>query len=434
MKTLSYKSVFFAGILIKNMKKIIASTLLIILSVTIGYAQEDGIQIVQDGKFSPNTVFQSTTPIDSTSKAFKKQQRKLEVAKRNLHYNILGGPSYTPDFGVLIGGTALLTFKMNPSDSLQLRSVIPSSIAVMLNGGVSFQSKPQLFFKEDKFRIFGQFSYKNSLENFYGVGFNTNKDWVRSDSTSRYRYSGMQINPWFLFRIKETGFFIGPQIDITLDKMMKPAKYMTEIPSYVHAGGTEHGYKNFSSGLGVLLSYDTRDIPANAYKGVYLNFQGMLYQKFLGSNDNFYRLDIDYRQYKSVGNRKVIAWTLQTKNVFGDVPLNKYSLAGTPFDLRGYYTGQYRDKSAHLGIVEYRQMFNTDQSNWFKKIVNHLGFVVWGGCGFMGPNPVKIEGVLPNFGAGLRIEIQKRMNVRFDIGRNTVNKQNLFYFNMTEAF
>ena len=52
----------------------------------------------------------------------------------------------------------------------------------------------------------------------------------------------------------------------------------------------------------------------------------------------------------------------------------------------------------------------------------------------MGPNPTKIEGVLPNAGVGLRIEVQPRMNVRLDIGRNMVNKQNLFYFNMTEAF
>ncbi len=79
-------------------------------------------------------------------------------------------------------------------------------------------------------------------------------------------------------------------------------------------------------------------------------------------------------------------------------------------------------------------MLKTDKSNWFKKIVNHLGFAAWGGCGFMGPNPGKIEGVLPNAGLGLRIEVQPRMNIRFDIGRNMINKQNLFYFNMTEAF
>ncbi len=413
---------------------IILALALILLPSTIINAQEDGITLIENGQLKVNTVFNQGDSTKQATPLSKKELRKLEVAKRNVHYNILGGPSYTPDFGILIGGSSLVTFRMNPSDSLQLRSVIPASIAVMLNGGVSIQSKPQLFFKHDKFRIFGQFSYKNSLENFYGVGYNTNKDWVRSDSTSRYRYSGVQINPWFLFRIKESNFFIGPQLDITYDKMIKPAKFMKELPSYIEAGGTADGYKNFSSGIGFLLSYDTRDVPANAYKGIYLNVQGMMYERFIGSDDSFYRLDFDYRQYKTVGKRKVIAWTVQSKNVFGDVPLNKYSLLGTPFDLRGYYTGQYRDKTAHLMIAEYRQMFNTDKSNWIKKMISHLGFVAWGGCGFMGPNPVKIEGVLPNLGVGLRIEVQPRMNIRFDLGRNMVNKQNLFYFNMTEAF
>ena len=151
-------------------------------------------------------------------------------------------------------------------------------------------------------------------------------------------------------------------------------------------------------------------------------------------DDNFYRLEIDYRQYKTVGKRKVIAWTAQSKNVFGDVPLTQYILTGTPFDLRGYYMGQYRDKSSHVVMAEYRQMINTDKSTWLKRMLNHVGFVAWTGCGFMGPTPGKIEGVLPNYGVGLRIEVQPRMNVRLDLGKNTVNNQTLFYFNMTEAF
>ncbi|WP_290082174.1 BamA/TamA family outer membrane protein, partial [Bacteroides acidifaciens] len=350
------------------------------------------------------------------------------------HYNILGGPSYTPDFGLLVGGSALMTFRMNPSDTTQQRSVVPMAIALMFKGGLNLMTKPQLFFKGDRFRIFGTFSYKNTIENFYGIGYRTNKDYPRGENTSEYRYSGIQVNPWFLFRLGKSDFFAGPQVDLNYDKITKPAEGMVHQPSYIAAGGTEHGYKNFSSGLGFLLTYDTRDIPANAYRGMYLDFRGMMYSKAFGGDDNFYRLEIDYRQYKTVGKRKVIAWTVQTKNVFGDVPLTKYALSGTPFDLRGYYMGQFRDKSSHVVMAEYRQMINTDKSTWVKKMLNHVGYVAWGGCGFMGPTPGKIEGVLPNLGVGLRIEVQPRMNIRLDLGRDMVNKQNLFYFNMTEAF
>ena len=283
-----------------------------------------------------------SNPEDTTiHQLSKKELRRRKVAKRNIHYNILGGPSYTPDFGALIGGSALVTFRMNPSDTLQKRSVLPMAVAVMFEGGLNLMVKPQLFFKNDKFRIFGKFTYKNTLENFYGIGYATNKHYERSDSTSEYRYSGFQINPWFLFRLGKSNFFAGPQIDLSYDKISEPAKYLVDQPDYKRLGGTAHGYSNFSSGVGFLLTYDSRDIPANAYKGIYLDFRGLMYQKFLGGDNNFYRLEVDYRQYKKVGNRKVIAWTAQTKNVFGDVPMNQYALSGTPFDLRGYYMGHH---------------------------------------------------------------------------------------------
>ena len=361
----------------------------------------------------------------------RKELHKLKVAQRNLHYNILGGPSYTPDFGLIVGGSGLLTFRMNPSDTTQRRSVVPMALAFMFNGGINLFSKPQLFFKGDRFRIFGKFSYKNTQENFYGLGYTTNRDYVRSDTTSQYRYSGIQVNPWFLFRLGESNFFAGPQIDINYDHLTDPAKGLVEEPSYQAAGGTENGYNRLSSGIGLLLN---RDVPANAYTGLYLDVRGMAYSKIIGSDQDFYRLEIDYRQYKPLGNRKVLAWTVQTKNVFGNVPLTQYALTGTPFDLRGYYMGQYRDYSSHVVLAEYRQMINTDQSNWFKRVLHRLGFVAWTGCGFMGPTMGKIEGVLPNYGVGLRIEVQPRMNVRLDLGKNTVNNQTLFYFNMTEAF
>ena len=400
------------------MKRYILSIIALVLFATTFYAQEQTAAATND----------------SVPALTKKELRKQKVARRNLHYNILGGPSYTPDFGAVLGGSALMTFRMNPSDTTQLRSVVPMAIAFMFNGGINLFSKPQLFFKGDRFRIFGKFSYKNTEENFYGIGYNTNKDYVRSDSTSKYRYSGVQINPWFLFRLGNSNIFAGPQIDINYDHLTEPGKFLVDEPSYKEAGGTANGYNNFNSGLGFLLTYDSRDVPANAYRGMYLDFRGMMYAKFIGSDQTFYRLEIDYRQYKSLGKRRVLAWTAQTKNVFGDVHLTQYALTGTPFDLRGYYMGQYRDKSSHVMMAEYRQMINTDKSTWVKKMLSHIGYVAWGGCGFMGPTPGKIEGVLPNLGLGLRVEVQPRMNVRLDFGRDMVNKQNLFYFNMTEAF
>ena len=91
---------------------------------------------------------------DSIRQQIEKELKKKEKAERNFHYNILGGPSYTPDFGVLVGGSALMTFRMNPKDTTMRRSVIPAAIAFMFKGGLNLVVKPQLFFKNDRFRIF----------------------------------------------------------------------------------------------------------------------------------------------------------------------------------------------------------------------------------------------------------------------------------------
>lgn len=126
-----------------------------IMPATFTVAQEEGTTLSTD-----------TTNQDSIPALSKRELRRQRVARRNLHYNILGGPSYTPDFGLLIGGSGLMTFRMNPSDTTQQRSVVPVAIALMFNGGLNLFSKPQLFFKGDRFRIFGQFSYKTHRKTF----------------------------------------------------------------------------------------------------------------------------------------------------------------------------------------------------------------------------------------------------------------------------
>ena len=103
-----------------------------------------------------NLTEQTTAYNDSIRHARKqaaKELRRQKIANRNFHYNILGGPSYTPDFGVLVGGSALMTFSMAPKDSTLKRSVVPMAIAFMFDGGINLFSKPQLFFKGDRFRI-----------------------------------------------------------------------------------------------------------------------------------------------------------------------------------------------------------------------------------------------------------------------------------------
>jgi len=364
---------------------------------------------------------------------------KTSKKQKNARFSILGGPGYTPDYGILLGGSMLVTFQANKLKNNQPRSVLPLAFAVTLakGGGLSTTLRPQIFLSNDKIRLTGQFLYKNNPDNFYGVGYETNKNTERGLESSGYEGQSIQINPNLLVRIAHSKFYIGPMIDFNYDQMNKLSTGVynqNELKPFLRSDST---YEVISNGIGISASYDTRDIPSNAYKGIYFDLKTVYYGKFVGSEYNFGSIAIDYRQYvalPTLGPRRILTWTVSTKNSFGNVPPTRLQFLGSPFDLRGYYNGQFRDKSAHTMVAEYRHMFNPTGQTKFHKLWSRLGVAGWAGLGLMGPSPVKIEGILPNAGLGLRIQLQPRMNFRLDVGHGFGTKQTLIYFNMTEAF
>jgi outer membrane protein assembly factor BamA len=274
-------------------------------------------------------------------------------------------------------------------------------------------------------------------DNYYGVGFDTNNETQRGELTTQFKSKSFLFNPVFLFRIKSSDFFAGPVINFTYDMMEEPSAGVQNDPVFIEQGGDSTGYKAIEAGAGINISYDTRDVPSNSYSGIYVDFRAGINPSFLGTNSTTGLINIDYRQYillKRLGERRVLAWTVNSKNSFGDVPLTRLPFMGSPFDLRGYYQGQYRDKSTHFVLAEYRHMFNTDMDNFWSKLAGKMGIAAWTGVGLIGPKVTKVEGVLPNYGAGLRIELQPRMNFRLDIGHSPLENQTLLYFNMTESF
>lgn len=361
---------------------------------------------------------------------------KKSKKERNFRYSILGGPGYTPDFGFVVGGSLLSTFKTAPADSTLLRSVMPLAFALTFGQklGFNLMLNPQIYFPGDRFRLTGRFVVKNAADNYYGVGFEQNKSMERGTETTGYYLSQIQVNPVASFRIKDTRLFVGPMMDLVYDRMSDVSAGVAADKHYQEQRGDTTGLSVLSTTVGMVASYDTRDVPANPYKGIFLELKAGYAPTFLGSDHAFGQLSLDYRQFLKVGERRTLAWTVNTKNAFGDVPIGRMPMVGSPFDLRGYYLGQYRDKSTSLALVEYRHMFNNDGETKWKRLWRRLGFATWAGVGTMGPNLVNVDAVLPNFGAGLRVEVQPRMNFRLDIGYSTRERQTLMYFNMTEAF
>ena len=108
---------------------------------------------------------------------------------------------------------------------------------------------------------------------------------------------------------------------------------------------------------------------------------------------------------------------------------------GSPFDLRGYYWGKYRDKTMAYGILEYRHMFGSVEKYKSGNFWAKCGFVGWVGTGTIGNAPIVDWNKWKfNYGVGLRIQMQPGKNFRLDVGKDPNQKGMAVYMNMTEAF
>lgn len=102
-----------------------------------------------------------------------RQQRRDSIrAHKNIWASILGGPSYTPEASLGIGGALLASFRMNKHDSISQRSFLPVGFNISINGTFVLAGAGTLFLKENKFRIYLKYGFRNEPTNFFGIGFN----------------------------------------------------------------------------------------------------------------------------------------------------------------------------------------------------------------------------------------------------------------------
>ncbi|UTW64099.1 BamA/TamA family outer membrane protein [bacterium SCSIO 12741] len=366
----------------------------------------------------------STTWFQRTKANYEaKKERKLAAGQ--VMFTPVVAPAYTPELGLLVAAGGLITFKTNKNDSLIQRSSLPGSIGYTTTGALVINGILTSFWFKDKLRINGDFWYKDMPDHYWGVGFDNGLNVPKSDSTTAYNRTWWWINPRFLYQVK-THYFVGLNVDYNYTQGTSPSAGVDQDSVYQH-----YNNRPMNGGLGVILRYDTRDVPVDARKGLLLDFRAVAYSQGLGGDNNFQTYRLDYRQFvtlKKPGH--TLAWQFKTRLAFGEVPYGEMSQLGTPFDLRGYQWGRYRNDHMVYLLTEYRHSFyRPDQ----KKSLH--GAAVWVGAGSVFNNDEfeqnRMEW-LPNVGLGYRFEVQPRMNVRIDYGFGL--KSSGFYFNFNQAF
>ncbi len=338
-------------------------------------------------------------------------------------------PSFSPEVSLMFSGGGLLSFKSQKEDRDLNFSTIPFSVGVSINGSFYFQANHFVYWPNDRIRTIGEFHLRQMPDNYFGVGYEQGNRVERSDSTTYYYKNYWSFNQKILFRVGAhlyTGLVV--QFNNTKATAMNPL--MQADPNILAIGSDV-----FNAGVGFSIEYDSRDFPQNAYQGTYASGSLVAFGRWLGSNANYYLADIDLRRYFTV-NRPGNTIAVQLKGIyaFGDetVPWSSLPVVGGNIGLRGYTLGRFRDNSLVQGIVEYRSMFKKRVVQPDGRTLSRWGYVLWVGAGSVAPSPIQFKNWLPNGGLGLRFEVSRRMNLRFDFGF-AKNEQNA-YITFSESF
>ena len=358
-------------------------------------------------------------------KRYYRQLRKDSIrAHKNVWWSVLGGPSYTPEASFGVGGAVLASFRMNKQDTISQRSFLPAGLNLSINGTIVVAGAGTFFFNENRFRIYMNYGYRNEPSHYYGKGFEKAETIERGDSTTRFHRSYFQLYPRFVWEVRPH-FYLGGLFDLNYTKVSDVNPVMEKDPYF-----QQFKRKYFNVGIGGLIQYDTRDDVATPTRGMLLGANFKLFGKYLGGAYNYEIIELEYRQFKNIFRpRSTLAWIAKSQIGLGDVPFTELPTFGSPFDLRGYYMGKYRDKSMAYGIVEYRHMFGSPAKYKSGNFWAKCGFVAWVGTTPFDWNKWKL-----NFGAGLRFQMQPGKNFRLDIGKEPGQPGMQVYMNMTEAF
>jgi hypothetical protein len=326
------------------------------------------------------------------------------TAVRNFKIYPLPAIGYSPETRWYFGAVALINWRMDT------KSEKPSTIELEFNYTQNKQfiytESHELRLRENKLFLQGNNGFFRFPEFYWTDPENDN---------SRFRYDAdrLELENSFLYLL-HSKFFIGFR-----QKYHDVKTTDSENPDFISpSSGSYH-----ASGMGPHILFDSRDNVLNASRGFYSSVSALFFEPFLGSDNTFQNIHTDWRYYTSVKSGLTFAFQIVSISNWGNIPFRMNALAGNESMMRGYYQGQYRDN--HLLAAQAECRF---------RIWNWIGATVFTGYGKSFRDINDTDYNLPNYGAGLRIRMDKKdnINLRFDYGAG--KNSSGFYVSFGEAF
>lgn len=333
----------------------------------------------------------------------------VEPDKGEFDISFLGGPSYSSSTSVELAVIAAGVYRTGPKATTPL-----SELDVFAEGSVTgfynIGTRGYHSFPDDKVRINYHANFCHFPSKFWGVGYEMGAD--KSNETD-YTLLQSLISAEFLWHLPHD-IFLGPSVYFDYSKGIKAAS---------DAVWRGQSLEQLAYGIGLILSFDTRDIAANASQGYNLRFHQRFFPSFIGNKKGFSITELTFGWYHRFWKSGIMAFQFHGCGATRHTPWSMLSAVDASSGIRGYYEGRYRDRGELDAVVELRQ-----------HIWRRHGIVIWGGLGtvFHKFTEITTKKLLPSFGVGYRWEFKKSVNVRADIGfgRNSM----AFTIGLNEAF
>lgn len=317
---------------------------------------------------------------------------------------------FTPETNFAFG--AAVFYFRQPPKTIRADEVLLYGV-YSLNHQIIAQSEVYKYFDAPNYFVYSDIKFTRFPDLFFGIGPNS----LESDEEP-YTEQAVRIDISFM-KLFGKNLYIGPSFFLEDKNLIS-----------VEEGGlldTEDIIGNegaFYTGLGLAFAYDTRNNNIYPEDGIFLIGSARKFGRFIGSEYEFWRTQVDFRRYYGIGERRVFAFNLYSQFTDGYVPYQVLPRLGGSRYMRGFYFGRYTDKYYISGQGEYRTPL----------------FWRFTGTAFLGAGQVapaldkfqsniKVAG-----GLGLRFVIKEEdhLLLRFDAAYSESGFN--FYLNVKEAF
>ncbi len=270
------------------------------------------------------------------------------------------------------------------------------------------------YFNEDsRWRLSANIRFRQFPDYLFGYG---NEGAALFEERQMYQSKLLEVKAMPQCRVANN-FFIGPaatfrwEASTAVDSLMP---FQEGIDPY------------YMLGLGLVMSYDSRDQVNYTHQGMFFKSVMLYYEPTLGSTYRMGTVNLDWRHFIPIYKEFGFAYQFYGNAVFGkEKPFQMLSTTGGMDQSRGIRSGFWRDDVSLMLQAEFRiPIWRFLKAAVFGSVADVYNLQDW-------------HWSVPKtaYGAGLRVAINKaKVNVRFDVARQTYLHSWSYYFTMREAF